>query len=503
VEADHRVVTAADVEDNEKTVELVWRERLPLGLNLLLNDESGQVKVVDLPRGSQARKVCEARNLDPDMFKGAAIVAVNGCRFFEPEDVYDALRDPIRPKTVLFELAETAEALRVQEFVAEAMSEKERKIKEAAIGTSPAKAPAGSKGDIDATLNERTFETHTYEITEPGDLGMEFGEAPDNFGLVVCGFVRKNDGTAQAAEQSGKIQVNDLLTHINGKLVLGENGAGREKAFEILQAEGGSRPLSLTFSAPYLIRQVFDASPTDNTASLGGPGELCFEELKDEETGKGKRILLSGFKDTDGVAETSGILIGDYLIFINGKSVGAGSRWLEEGPAPSLEDVYEILRDPKNYPMGLTFARPKSEDNNASWSFLNSKQSSPKGDKALFNDDESVTVAVSTERLDLLGCVFDVEGGTNDVVVTDFYAVPGYFQSALAPVAYRGGSTLVKLAVESINGQFVPSYASKDMVLNAMRRSWSKERRVEILLCDDECKAWVQALVTPPTISNQ
>jgi hypothetical protein len=45
VEADHRVITEADSGENENQVELVWRERLPLGLNLLLNDESGQVKV--------------------------------------------------------------------------------------------------------------------------------------------------------------------------------------------------------------------------------------------------------------------------------------------------------------------------------------------------------------------------------------------------------------------------------------------------------------------------
>ncbi|CAB9516018.1 expressed unknown protein [Seminavis robusta] len=501
VEADHRVVTAADAEDNENTVELVWRERLPLGLNLLLNDESGQVKVVDLPRGSQARKVCEARMLDPEVFKGATIVAVNGCRFFEPEEVYDALRDPIRPKTVLFELAESEEAERVQEFVADAMNEKERKIKEAATGTTPLKEQS-----TNGETTKRKFATHTYEITQPGHLGIEFGEAPDNFGLVVTGFVPAEDGTAQAAESSGKIHRHDLLTHINDKLVIGENGTGREKAFEILQSEGSSRPLTLTFSPPYLIRQVFEASATDKEANLGGPTELCLEEVRDEKTGKGKRIVLSGFNDAGGIAETSGILIGDYLIFINGTSVGAGSRWLGEGPAPTLEEVYGILRDPQNYPMGLTFARPRqTENDDKSWSFLgNNKQTPQKDEKNLFNDEDSETVAVSTERLELLGCVFDVAEGTNDIVVTDFYAVSGYFQNTLSPVARRDGSSqIVKLAVESIDGQFVPTYASKDMVLNAIKRSWSKERRVEVLFSDDACKQWVHSLMATPETSDQ
>lgn len=493
VEADHRVVTTADSEDNENTIELVWRERLPLGLNLLLNDESGQVKVVDLPRGSQARKVCEGRTLDPDIFKGATIVAVNGCRFFEPEEVYDALRDPIRPKTVLFELAEAADAARVKEFVADAMDEKDRKMREAAGGGSPIKT-ASSEDSVTAV--QRKFKTRTFELTEAGDLGIEFGESTDNFGLTVCGFAKKDDRSLHAAEESGSIHVNDLLTHINGKLVVGVNGAGREKAFELLQAEGSQRPLSLGFSDPYLRTQIFEAPPKDITANLGGPAELCFEETRTgNEHNKTKRIVLTDYKDTDGVAESLGIFIGDYLVFVNGKSVGAGSRWLAEGEPPSLEEVYALLRDPAAYPMGLTFARPKKGgDLSKSWSNFNNKKEAHQ-----FEDDEAETVAVAIERLELLGCVFDVaEGSAADVIVTDFYAVPGFFQSTLMPVTGPAGNRMIRLAVESINGEFVPSYASKDMVSNAMKRSWSKERRVEVLFCDDELKAWVHGMVTPP-----
>ena len=39
-------------DESAKEVELVWREHLPLGMNLLMNDDSGLLKVVDFPRGS-------------------------------------------------------------------------------------------------------------------------------------------------------------------------------------------------------------------------------------------------------------------------------------------------------------------------------------------------------------------------------------------------------------------------------------------------------------------
>ena len=62
-------VTKAAVDENEDLVELVWRERLPLGLNILTNDKSGMLKVIDLPRGTQARQVAQTKQLDPDLFK--------------------------------------------------------------------------------------------------------------------------------------------------------------------------------------------------------------------------------------------------------------------------------------------------------------------------------------------------------------------------------------------------------------------------------------------------
>jgi hypothetical protein len=75
----HHVIKAEIAQADE--VELVWRERVPLGLNILTNHESGYLKVIDLPRGTQARQVAQQAQLDPDIFKGSTIVSVNGRRY--------------------------------------------------------------------------------------------------------------------------------------------------------------------------------------------------------------------------------------------------------------------------------------------------------------------------------------------------------------------------------------------------------------------------------------
>ena len=48
VEADDDVVVKEMEKADPTLFELVWRERLPLGMNLLMNDGSGQLKVSQL-----------------------------------------------------------------------------------------------------------------------------------------------------------------------------------------------------------------------------------------------------------------------------------------------------------------------------------------------------------------------------------------------------------------------------------------------------------------------
>ena len=329
VEADEHVIVAASANEDEDLIELVWRESLPLGMNLLLNDDSGFLKVVDFPRGSQARKVCESKDIDPIVFNGATIVSVNGTKYDIQDELFEALKDPSRPKSIRFRLADSKTAEKVKQFVL---------------------------GDKDVQEEEveslRIFELRDITFQDNREIGIEFAPSHDDFGLVVKSFVPGPGGTVLEAEKAGILHQGDLLCKINGALVLGENGKGKQRALELLEQFGTQRPLSLSFTEPYIFQQVFDKTSLDvSDADVGGPAEFVLEEKKTE-TGA-KRIKLKTFAEVNGTAETGGILIGDHLLFINGIPVGAGCKLTGEGSYPELGEIYKMLKDENMYPIGM------------------------------------------------------------------------------------------------------------------------------------------------------
>ena len=477
--ATEKDVVAASPPEDVNLIELVWREQIPLGMNLLLNDESGQLKVVDFPRGSQARTVCERRNLDPEAFEGATIVAVNGRKHQSDEDLFEALRDPGRPKTISFELADSEVAERIRKFVEESRSG----------GTGKPDKPEFPAADI-----KRTFQTREVEFLETGELGIEFGMSADNFGLVVRRFLEGDDGIVLAAARKADIHQGDLLTHINGQVVLGENGSGSALAMKLLEEEGEKRPLRLSFADAYLFRVVFEKTQAI-PLSIGGPSELLLEELKFTTTNKlneettTRRIVVKGFNNVDGVAEHSGVLIGDHLVFVNGTSVGSGCKWLGEDSTLPMEMVRQMLEDPNSYPIGLTFARPVKNSGQSMWNF----GGSPRSQDNQFTMDSAETICVTAEAYEQVGAILDMRTNHSEIVVTDFEAVPGPFHSIMKKYADRQTGRH-HFSIESVNGQFVPGYATTKMVSSAMDRSWKSDNSVELLFCDDERKQWTHSL---------
>lgn len=155
-------------------------------------------------------------------------------------------------------------------------------------------------------------------------------------------------------------------------------------------------------------------------------------------------------------------------------------------PPTGLSDVHAILADAASYPLGITFARPLKSD--ARWT----SPSRGRGAES-FRDSEAETVCVAVDSLDKLGCVFS-ETDDNEIIVTDMPAVPGEFQNAISKFSKMHGQK-ISLSVDSLNGQFVPSYATADMVRNAIMRSWKTDGRVEMWLCDNSLKQWVHESV--------
>lgn len=375
MEADSSVITATVPDKDEGLVELVWKERLPLGMNLLLNDTSGRLKIVDFPRGSQARSVCMDRGINPIVFNGSTIVAVNGTRYEVKQQLFEALKDPIRPKAILFKLANAEDAERIKRFVAGSKDGAEKN------------STAERKGQNDRVTD---FAINAVNFTESGELGIEFSSSPDNFALVVNSLHKCSDGIVFAAEREG-VCVGDLLSHINGQLVFGGSGAGKSKALSLLQAIGSDRPLVLSFVKPYLVKKLFEKA-SEILADSGGPEEFNLEER--ELSSGTKRVVVRGFNDMAGSAETGGVFIGDHLIFVNGTPVGAGCRLLGELTSPNLQEVYEMLHNKQNYPIGLTFAREKKELQANRWTTIGSPQ---------FDVESAETICITSDNFEQLG----------------------------------------------------------------------------------------------------
>ena len=426
-------------------------------MNLLMNDDSGLLKVVDFPRGSQARVVCERRGFDSHAFKGATIVAVNGTQYEDQEELFESLKNPARPKTIRFRLADTDDAERLRKFI----------------------ESYKASTDTKAIPDEREFRFRKVNFLNEGDLGILFKTSNDNLGLVVSGFVEGSDGIVLAAERSGDVMLGDLLTHINDEIVIKPDGDGLTLAMGLLESSAIARPLSLTFAEPFL--HDVEIHKVDNAPGLdcgGGPSELIFNETN--EYGK-HRVVITGFTSVSGMAERCGVLIGDQLVFINGLPVGAGCRWLDTPSSPTLKEVMDMLSNDGFYPIGLTFAR-RQQQNVSRWALSADE----------FSDADAETICVTATSQDRLGILLGyMDNG--DITVADFQGVPGLLQQAMGKCKQKCGS--LSLAVESINGQIVPSYASIDIVRNALNRSWTNAATTLLILCDDAQKNWLMSKV--------
>jgi len=460
-------VIKAEVQPKVNEVELVWREKVPLGINLLMGDGSGLIKVVDFPRGSQARSVVDKIQLNADAFKGSTITAVNGNRYDadSQEELIDALRDPGRPKAVTFLLTNSEEAERIRLFCSKLDDPDSLRVPE---------LPSTSSYED----NELAGSVQIMTLTDEGPIGIQFSNSPDDFCLVVEGFSKDENGKTLLVERDRHISIGDILVSVNGNIVLGDHGSGRARALSLFENVGSLRPLKLGFVRPYIKPVVLACMSNDEDDDNSGPKyELLLGVEKSENNGT-KKILVTGFEGVAGAIERSDVFIGDSLIYLNGEPIGAASRQLGI-PSKSLEDVVANLQNDDCYPMSLMFARAKTSNRWFSGSSLDITNATK------FN--------VTVNRKDELGCEFEGGNQYGDAVVKNFVTVEGPIQRIL--LANKDRRRWLGMSIESIDGQVIPSYANCDMVLNVMQQSWKKHKRLEFVLCDDAHKRWLQQLV--------
>ena len=444
----------AMVEDpSANEIDLVWKEFLPLGINLVLNDKSGKIKVVDFPRGSQARKVCVDKQLDPDIFKGSTVVAINGYRFKRKDEAQNridmmlALRDQSRPKTIKFML--DSEMMKTSKGVED-----------------PAQP-------MTSAVEEKESNSVGYlDIIEEGPIGLTFKRSIDNKCLVLRSF---EDGSAKKALVKDSVSIGDMLTHVNDDCLLSA-AEPIQASYDALQTHGISRPLRLGFIQPYL----FHITLKKDDNFLGSPNEfsLVQKTRKDYVSGKASSgVYVKGYKLVDGVVEAHGVFLGDHLIFVNGQPVGIGHELRPDFPNLDLKEVADLLKSDESYPICLTFARPQSDTRVATFDL----------------DMLDKTISVVADTRDKLGFTIGIGQQPNHYVVKAFKAVIGSFQNAM--IEKLGPTKCMGLRIYSIDRELVPSYANCDIVMNAMKRAWSRQDQMELTFCDEGQYEQFQSLV--------
>ena len=315
----------------------------------------------------------------------------------------------------------------------------------------------------DDASNIESINSKYLVIEQEGPLGLEFCSSVDNNFLVVKSLT--SDGLAKNANIDSRVNVGDILTSINKDPILKGNAPYIQNAYECLQKNCVGRPLTMEFVRPHLIKVVIDQNECQLKSD--GPEELLLKEVRSKE-GTSK-VFLNGFRGVDGAAESSGVIIGDNLIFMNGVPVGVGTKLR---PDSSLLNVQSFIEDEHAYPMCLHFARQASN-----------------GQRQAEFDIESEdikTFAVTVLSPKQLGCIIKKFGvGQVRYVVQQFHAVSGHFNKTITDALKD--SKIENFSCYSINDEVLPSYVSCDMVQNALKRAW-KSGKLEILLCDESVK---------------
>ena len=124
-------------------------------------------------------------------------------------------------------------------------------------------------------------------------------------------------------------------------------------------------------------------------------------------------------------------------------------------------------------PLALTFARAQASQSSVK-TYLTSSPLS-------LDVESAYTFSIPASDYSHLGCRFVTGMNGSDIVVKDISGVEGPFQRQIK----KSKQPLVGCKLESVDGEAVPSYVNSQLTVNAMKRRWAANGRLELTFCND------------------
>lgn len=125
-------------------------------------------------------------------------------------------------------------------------------------------------------------------------------------------------------------------------------------------------------------------------------------------------------------------------------------------------------------PLALTFARAQKQSTGVS-SYLTSSPLS-------LNIEKAQTFSIAATEYSQLGIQFVTGMNGSDIVVKNISGVDGPFQQQMK----AAGVQFIGCNLESVDGEVVPSYVNSQIIVNAMKRRWAANNRVELTFCNEK-----------------
>ena len=286
----------------------------------------------------------------------------------------------------------------------------------------------------------------------------------DDLGLIVTNISSQIPEIIEASHR-GYLQHGFLLNRINSESVIGENGEGRKKALTLFQRIGNVRPLSLSFSKPYLhsiiLKSSEDSDGLYHHSSVLGPSS----ELVLTPSSHNKKIYLSDFKRITGVLESSGVFIGDRLIAINDMDISVDGEIGANDYEDRLARVSMMIHASSSYPLTFHFSRPTGKSTGTSTCDFH-------------------TFSVTVFHEEDIGCKFGcLEQYSDCIAVESFFDVKGPIQKLIRS---KCNDDSLLLRIDAVDGQVAPSYVTPGMMLSVLQRRWESNGKVELVLLDEK-----------------